>query len=377
LPSNRTAVSPVPRIGLNLLYLQPGRLGGTETYAKELLKQFAAISNPFEFVLFLNRDSYDELQVFGQQFRKILVPIEKGNPFKRIAVEQTVFPRLVRKHRIDVLHSMGYVCPLIAPVRQVITVHDMLYKRHPEYLPAGKLAFWKMFVPLSALRARKVVAVSETTRQDVLDFLHISEDKVVTIHSGVSPAVKATAAQISSVRQRYGLRDNYLLTVGCGKHKRVDLIEKSLPGVTGLQLVVTGLPETGEIPGNSTEGVRYLGFVSSEDMPALYAGATAYITASEMEGFGFTVLEAMMAETPVICSSAGSLPEVCGDAAQIVYEQDSAAYARAIGRVCFGKELREEMIARGRMRVSAFPWRASAEKHLNLYARLSGLTNRF
>lgn len=361
-----------PRIGLNLLYLQPGRLGGTETYAKELLKQFAAIPNPFEFVLFLNRDSYDELQVSGGQFRKILVPIEKGNPLKRIAVEQTVFPGLVRKHGIDVLHSMGYVCPLFAAARQVITVHDMLYKRHPEYLPAGKLAFWKIFVPLSALRAEKVIAVSETTRQDVLKFLHISADKVVTIHSGVSPTPKATEAQISSVRLRYGLRGSYLLTVGCGKHKRVDLIEKSLRGVASLQLVVTGLPETGEIPAKPTEGVRYLGFVSSEDMPALYAGAAAYITASEMEGFGFTVLEAMMAETPVICSSAGSLPEVCGDAAQIVSEQDSAAYARAIERVCFGNELREQMIARGKMRVRAFPWRASAEEHLSLYAGLSG-----
>lgn len=270
---------------------------------------------------------------------------------------------------------MGYVCPLFAPVRQVITVHDMLYRRHPEYLPAGKLAYWKLFVPLSAMRAKKVVAVSETTRQDVLECLHIPADKAVTIYSGVSLAVKATAAQISSVRLRYGLQGDYLLTVGCGKHKRVDLIERSLQEVAGLQLVVTGVPETGKIPANPPERVRYLGFVSSEDMPALYAGAAAYVTASEMEGFGFTVLEAMMAETPVICSSAGSLPEICGDAAQIVSTQDATAYAQAIGRVCFSREFREDMVAKGRMRVKEFPWRTSAEKHLSLYAGLAGLIN--
>ncbi|MGD0829524.1 MAG: glycosyltransferase family 1 protein [Terracidiphilus sp.] len=357
---------------MNLLYLQPKRLGGTETYAKELLKQFAKIPNPFEFVLFLNRDSYEELQVPEGKFFKILVPIEKGNPLKRVAVEQTVFPRLVRKHNIDVLHSMGYVCPLLVTVPQVITVHDMLYKRHPEFLPGAKLAFWRIFVPFSARRAKKVIAVSESTRLDVLEFLHLPPEKVVTIYSGISRMAKATETQIMAVRQYYGLTGEYLLTVGCGKHKRVDLIEESLQGVSGVQLVVTGLPESGAIPANSPARVRYLGFVNSEDIPALYAGAKAYITASEMEGFGFTVLEAMMADTPVICSTAGSLPEVCGDAAEIVAEQNSSAYARAIGRVCFGQELREEMIARGKMRVGNFPWRASAEKHLKLYADLSG-----
>jgi glycosyltransferase involved in cell wall biosynthesis len=180
------------------------------------------------------------------------------------------------------------------------------------------------------------------------------------------------AEQISAVRQRYGIRGSYILTVGCGRHKRVDLIEKSLQALSGLQLVVTGLPESGVIPANTPEGVRYLGFVSYKDMLPLYAGASAYVTASEMEGFGFTVLEAMMVDTPVICSGAGSLPEICGDAAYFVYAQDPAEYARAIETVCFDGKTRDDLIAKGRRRVREFPWRASAEKHLSLYTDLSG-----
>ena len=372
LSRDEMAASIAPRIGLNLLYLQPGRLGGTETYAKELIKQYAQIPSPFKFVLFLNRDSYDDLQVSGEQFCKVLVPIEKGNPLKRHAIEQAVLPWLIRKHGIDILHSMGYVCPLFASSLHIVTIHDMLYKRHPEYLPTGKRVFWQVFIPLSVRRATKVVAVSETTRQDVIKFLRAAPEKVVSIPSGINPVETATAEQIAAVRQRYGIRGSYILTVGCGKHKRVDLIENSLRELSGLQLVVTGLPDSGVIPANAPEAVRYLGFVNSEDMPPLYAGARAYVTASEMEGFGFTVLEAMMADTPVICSDAGSLPEICGDAALIVYAQDAREYAQAIKKVCFGEEIRDELIARGRRRVREFPWSASAEKHLSLYAELSG-----
>lgn len=361
-----------PRVGLNLLYLQPGRLGGTETYAKELIKQYAEIPNPFKFLLFLNRDSYDDLQVSGDQFCKILVPIEKGNPPKRIAVEQAILPWLTRKHKIDILHSMGYVCPLFAPSLQIVTIHDMLYKRHPEYLPASKRVFWQVFIPRSVRRATKVVAVSETTRQDVLRFLKVPPEKVVSIPSGVTPTELASAEQIAAVRQRYGIRGDYILAVGCGKHKRVDLIEKSLRELPRLQLVVTGLPESGVIPANAPDGTRYLGFVKSEDMPPLYAGARAYASASEMEGFGFTVLEAMMADTPVICSDAGSLPEICGDAAHIIHAQDAREYAQAIEKVCSDEEVRGALIAKGRRRVRAFPWRSSAEKHLSLYAELAG-----
>jgi glycosyltransferase involved in cell wall biosynthesis len=358
-------------IGLNLLYLQPGRLGGGETYAQELVKQYAQIPSLFRFVLFLNRDSYDDLQLSGEQFRKVLVPIEKGNPLKRHAVEQAILPWLVRKHGIDILHSMGMVCPLFAPVLQIVTVHDMLYKRHPEYLPVSKRLFWQFFVPRSVQRATKVVTVSESTRQDVLKFLPVPPEKVVSIHSGITQAEKPTAEQVAAVRQRYGIRGSYILTVGCGKHKRVDLIEQALQALSGLQFVVTGLPESGVIPANAAEGVRYLGFVRSEDLLPLYAGASAYVTASQMEGFGFTVLEAMMMDTPVICSDAGSLPEVCGDAAHIIHTQDPAEYAQAIAKVCFDGKARDELIARGRRRVRAFPWRASAEKHLSLYADLS------
>jgi glycosyltransferase involved in cell wall biosynthesis len=359
-----------------LLYLQPGRLGGTETYAKELIKQYAQIPNPFKFVLFLNRDSYDDLQITGKQFHKVLVPIKKGNPLKRIILEQTILPWLVRKHGIDILHSMGYVCPLLAPSLHIVTIHDMLYERHPEYLPAGKRIFWQIFVPQSVRRAAKVVAVSETTRQDILKFLRIQPEKVVSILSGITPVEMPTAEQITAVRQRYGISGSYILTVGCGKHKRVDLIEKSVREQTGLQLVVTGLPESGVIPGDAPEGVRYLGFVNSADLPPLYAGASAYVTASEMEGFGFTVLEAMMADTPVVCSDAGSLPEICGDAALIVHGQDPVEYAQATAKVCFDWKIRSQLIAKGRMRAREFPWRASAEKHLSLYAELAAALSR-
>lgn len=361
-------------VGLNLLFLEPGRLGGTGTYARELLSQYALIAPHCDFVLFLNRDSYNEFHLPEPHFRKVLAPVAAGSPLRRHLVEQFLLPSLARRHGVDILHSMGYVCPLLTPIPQIITVHDMLYKRHPEHLPRNKRLFWQFFVPRSVRRAKKVIAVSESARQDILTFLSPPPDKVQLIHSGVGLTKRPAPDEIEATRLRYGISGDYILAVGCGRHKRVDLIVEALRNLPTLQLVVTGVPESGNIPTDAPDNVRYVGFVDRQDLLALYAGARAYVTASEMEGFGLTVLEAMMVDTPVVSSDAGSLPEICGDAASIVPGANPEKYADAIASVCFDQSVRNSLIDRGKKRAAAFSWRASAQKHLQLYLQVARAT---
>lgn len=361
-----------PVIGLNLVYLHPGRLGGTATYARELLKQFADMPHDFDFVLFLNRDSLEEFHFPSPRFRSVVLPVKSGSPAKRHLLEQSLLPFLVEKYGVGLLHSMGFVCPILAPTVHVVTIHDMIYRQRPDRLPAAKRLFWQIFVPASVRRAAGVIAVSENARQDVLRYLSIPPGKVVAIHEGISCVARPSVKRVECVKRCFGLAEPYVLAVGCGVHKRIDILIAAVKKLPKMHLVITGVPESGVAPSDPDPRVKYLGFVSYEDLNALYAGARAYVTASEMEGFGLTVLEAMNAETPVISSEAGALPEVCGDAACMVHSMDSDDYAREIARVCFDDEVRRELIKRGRKRVANFSWRVAAEKHLRLYADLTG-----
>lgn len=360
-----------PVIGLNLVYLDPGRLGGTATYALELLQQYAKMAPPFEFVLFLNRGSLDEVQPPGPQFHPVVLPIGSGSPSRRHPVEQALLPNLVRKHHVDVLHSMGYVCPILAPGRHIVTVHDMLYKRWPERVETGKRLFWQVAIPLSIRRSARVITVSEHARQDILHYLRPPASKVVAIHSGIGGITKPCPEQIEKAKNRFGISGPYVLAVGCGKHKRVDILAAAVNKLPGMRLVVTGVPESGVVPPDAPPNVKYVGFVKRDELIALYAGAKAYVTASEMEGFGLTVLEAMSVDTPVISSNFTALPEVCGDAAWIVHAADPDAYAQAIAGVCLDPEIRRGYIARGRKRVGEFSWRTCAEEHLRVYAEVA------
>jgi glycosyltransferase involved in cell wall biosynthesis len=359
-----------PLIGLNLLFLQPGRLGGTETYARELIAQYAELAPRIQFVLFLNSDCAKEFDLPYPRFRPVIAPVKAGRPVTRHLVEQFYLPWLVQQSGVDILHSMGYVCPSLVSVPQIVTIHDMAYKRCSGHLSRSKQLFWNFFIPRSARCAEKVIAVSDNARKDMLTFLPIPPDKVTVIHSGVQKVERPSDDAIQAAKARYAIGGDYVLAVGCGRHKRIDLLTEAIQRVRDLRLVVTGLPESGKVPERGPAGIRYVGFVSRPDLVALYAGARAYVTASDIEGFGFTVLEAMMLGTPVVSSNAGSLPEVCGDAALMVTEQNAESYSRAIRAACCDQDLRSRLIKLGAERVEQFSWKVSAEKHLDAYLQL-------
>jgi glycosyltransferase involved in cell wall biosynthesis len=138
-----------------------------------------------------------------------------------------------------------------------------------------------------------------------------------------------------------------------------------------MNLVVTGLPESKTVPPRSKH-VVYVGFVPADDLRALYAGANAYVSASIMEGFGLTLLESMMQGTPVVSSTAGSLPEVGGDAMIAVPDLTPEALASAIAQVVRDPVLRARMVDAGFLRLEQFRWENTASRHLALYGELLG-----
>jgi alpha-1,3-rhamnosyl/mannosyltransferase len=219
-------------------------------------------------------------------------------------------------------------------------------------------------------RAHRIIAISESTRQDGIRFLRISPDKFVTIHPGVSPAFfHVPADSVARVRARYQLKREFVLSIGTIEPRKnfktlVDAY-RSLPASLQeeFDLVVAGPmgwadPETAA----SVQSVRYLGYVPERDIAALTAAATVFAYPSLYEGFGFPVAQAMAAGVPVLTSQVSSLPEIAGDAAVLVDPRSQSEIRTALDRLLSHPDLRARLSARGRERAGEFHWETCAAK---------------
>ncbi len=360
-----------PRIGLNLLYLRPGLVGGTETYARGLISGLQAVRPEFDFFLFLNRSAWNTFPD-SPQFQRVCCPTPLEPSWRHIW-EQLRLPGLCRRYRLDVLHSLGYVSPLRLPCAAAVTVHDLLYKRASGMISLHKRIFWGAMIPLSVRRADAVITVSLQSRNDLLELLRVDAETVFVTEEGPGQPLPVPSPW-DRVKRKYDLPDHFFLSVGTAEHKRVDLTAAALRILrrdgAPAALVVTG---TGAGNGDMLEliagdgEVRVLGHVPAGELATLYARAVALVCSSELEGFGLPVLEAMSAGTPVIASRGGALPEVIGTGGVLVSGNDAEELAGALHRIVNDGELRARLRAQGLSRVEQFSWQNCAQATLTAY----------
>jgi glycosyltransferase involved in cell wall biosynthesis len=245
------------------------------------------------------------------------------------------------------------------------------------------VGYRRWLVPAVTRRAVHIVEVSESTKSDIIELAGVAPDKITTIHNGVDEGLSPVTdvALLASVRERFALPDRFILTVGAVERQKrlgpflsaaAPLLRKGLVdavvlagekgrGVGEVEAVVSQL--------GISEKVRFLGYVPSEVVPALYTLARCSVYPSWYEGFGLPVIEAMACGTPVITSNASSLPEVAGDAALLVPPGDVEAMQQALERVLTDDRLRVDLAAKGIQRATKFRWRTAAIRHVELYHR--------
>jgi len=364
--------------------------GGVEFYIRNLLDALFKIDRSNQYVLFTNQDNHCTFSDGQPNVQWVLCGVGARPQWKRVTWEQLILPSFAKKYRLDLLHSPTYTWPVCSGVPGVVTIHDMLYRVYPETIPRAKLTFWKAFVPWSARRCHKILTISESSKRDIVRYLRVPLEKVtvtpLALDRRLDTGMQPSADEIEGVCAKYEIRRPYLLDVGgVVRHKNPVSLVKALSilrertATKELRLVFTGndYGSTEEIRSyaNSSgleEAVRLPGYVAREDLPALYAGAFAYVTPSLFEGFGLTVLEAMAFCTPVVVSDRASLPEVAGDAALTVDPERSDLIADAIYRIATDPELRQDLINRGRRRVEEFSWERTARLTLEAYREVSG-----
>lgn len=296
--------------------------------------------------------------------------------------EQLDLPRILRRHRIDLLHSPHFVLPLLGSCTTVATIHDVIYLACKEDLPSktGRIYYRKMMTA-AAHKADRIITVSEFSKADIVRFLKVDPGKIEVIYSGLTPVFSKIKDQtrMDEVRRRYGISREYIFYAGIYKPRKnhdglLRAMRKLLQAGISAQLVIAGPMNEGLIPLQKLAGelgiaaqIIFVGAVSDADLAALYSGAQVYACPSLYEGFGFTVLEAMACGAPVVCSSATSLPEVAGEAALFANPQNPDEFAQALACVLSDDKLRAQLIAAGYENCRRFNWQIAATKTLAAY----------
>lgn len=285
---------------------------------------------------------------------------------------QVRMPLAARRLGARAFHTQYTLSPL-AP-GGITTIHDVSFLIGPEWFRPRDRFLLSRLVPASARRAQKVLTVSETSKRDIVRLLGIPEEKVVVTWNGVDERFQPVGREEALARLvRYGVSPPYVLTVGMRWPRKnmalaIEAAER-LPEEVPHRLVVTGKPGWGMEKWESRPHprVQFSGYVSDEDMPALYSLADLYLCPSHYEGFGLPVVEAMACGTPVLSSAGGALPEVVGDAGAIEERLDPEVWAARITSLLQDSSMLARMRDLGLQRAKRFTWDEAAERTLEVY----------
>ncbi|MBI4574896.1 MAG: glycosyltransferase family 4 protein [Planctomycetes bacterium] len=291
--------------------------------------------------------------------------------------------RAAREDRVDLVHGPYHALPAVG-CRSVITVHDLGFVLHPEWRPRRGDVYLRRLFEASLLRVDGVVAVSESTRRELLGcYPRLDPARVRVVHEAPGPGFRPLdpgGPEVQGVRARYGIRGDYLLFVGTVEARKnlgtlLGAFARLARRWPGLALVVAGArgwrSEAVYREARSLGGsVILTGRVPEVELPALYAGAACLALPSHHEGFGLPVLEAMACGTPVVCSRAGALPEVAGEAALLVDPLDEDDLAAALGTVLQDTELAVRLRRAGPSRAGEFSWARSAQATMAFFREL-------
>lgn len=302
-------------------------------------------------------------------------------PSVRFVGRHLIWPRWIRQLVPSAYFGPAGLMPLGrvgAPA--VVTAHDMAIYRHPEWFPRGQGASVRLIVPRSMRRARAVVAVSANTASDVAELFELPRDRLHVIPEGVSERYHPPSeSEVGALRARHRLPDTYVLFVSTIEPRKN--LETLLDAWSRLRpprppLVVAGgwgwrYEETGRRIERAGGEVRLLGAVSPADLPGLYGCATCLAHPAWYEGFGLTPLEAMACGTPVVASSASSIPEVVGDAGLLVEPGDVEGWTEALARLLEDEALRAELRKRGLVRARRFTWSRAADSTWKVFDQVA------
>ena len=357
------------RIGIEAERANIDHPTGVEHYAQQMILSFSRMDQTNQYILYLRTEPKDWIKALPQNFMVKVMPFPVFWTQLRISLEMLINPP-------DVLFIMASALPFIHPRNSVVTIHDLAWKFYPETFTKGVKRYLEFSTAFAVKNAKKVIAVSEQTRQDILKFYNVPAEKVCTILHGFDASsemhITGNEEELNKIAK---LPEKFILYLGTLQPiKNIDgLIDafKQLQQegkLKGYKLVIAGGKGwlydqiIKRIEGDGD--IVYFGYVN--DRFALLKKASMLVQPAFYEGFGLQILDAFYANVPVVCSNISSLPEVAGDAAEYFNPKDSKDIARAIGALIDNPGLHVALVTKGNARLKQFSWSATAEKTLSV-----------
>lgn len=296
-----------------------------------------------------------------------------------------VVPQLVRD-QLDVYHGLSHEIPLgigKTNISVAVTIHDLIFLRYPHYYKAADRKIYELKFRAACRHADIVIAISEQTKRDIMAHFDTSEERIRVIYQSCDPLFRlpCTAEKKQEVRAKYGLPEQYLLTIGTiEERKNLLLIAKTLRRLPeDIILVAIGKPTAyAQLVKDylQREGlahrVLFPASVPFGDLPALYQAATLFLYPSRFEGFGIPVLEALCSGTPVIAATGSCLEEAGGPDSIYISPDDEEALTAAIDRLWYDPAQRESMRIKGKVYSEAFTEPQHARRLMQVYHELAG-----
>ncbi|MCF7860231.1 glycosyltransferase family 4 protein [Patescibacteria group bacterium] len=390
------------RIGIDARFYGPvGK--GLGRYVQEVVDNILRINHnsqdKFEFVVFLSQDNFDQFVCADSLVSKKLVSL----PWYSWR-EQLLFPLIIRKAKLNLMHYPHFNVPIFSPVAFVVTIHDLILTRFPSrrasMLPSTLYWFkqiaYRIIIQVAVIRAKAIITVSHFTKNDIVKQLGVRADKIVVTYEGVATLNSAgegkeNIAKLSDdnqVLKHYQFHRPFLLYVGNAyPHKNLDKFLEVFADLRhhhpSISLVMVGKDDyfyqrVKQVakhlqlwrPGADDNQVFFPGYVSDEDLKTLYRQALLYVFPSLYEGFGLPPLEAMSQSCPVISSNQGSLPEVLGSAAAYFNPYDKEDMLIKISALIDNKVARDDLIVRGREHIKSFSWQQCSSQTLDVYKQI-------
>jgi len=304
--------------------------------------------------------------------------LDTQSPLRRIIWEQALQPFKLRQ--FDLYHALAFVAPIVLAAPMVVTVYDLSFLRFPERHSPARRLYLRHMTALTCSRARRVLAISQSTADDLAALLGVPADKIDVTPLGYDKAVfrPLPPSDLAQFRRKHDLPDRFWLYVGTLEPRKnlPSLLEayRRLPKAERLPLILgggTGWQGQAVLADISRLGlcdsVTHVGFIPAAELPFWYNCAEAFVYPSVYEGFGLPVLEAMACGAPVLTSDAAALKEVAGPVGKCIPSNDIDAWRAALKRVASDADWREAARVQGLQRAKRFSWERTAELTVDSY----------
>lgn len=372
------------RVGIDARLYGP-KNRGLGRYVQQLITYLEKVDQSNQYFIFLTKKNFDDYRPTNSNFTKVLADV-RWYTLK----EQIVMPKIIKKLKLDLMHFPHFNVPIKCPVKYIVTIHDLIIHHFPDsrattlnpILYKIKLGAYKFVIKQAILKSQKIIAVSEFTKQDILQHYKVKADKIKVVYQGLNQKdLNITQKQTDQALKKYHIKQPYLLYVGAAyPHKNLEMLIRAFEKISAkyqnLNLVLVGQQDyfyqrlkkyiQTDFP-KLKDKIVLTGFVEDSDLKNLYKAGLAYVFPSLFEGFGLPPLEAMQYDLPVASSQASCLLEVLQKAVVYFDTCKKNDIIKQLNKLIKNADLRQQLRIKGQSLLSRYNWQRAAQETIETY----------